>query len=303
MAQKLSDFFKGIQPTQYGFGSNFNFNPTTQTLPYTGQTFPGVTTTKSLAGSVPASFDTTKMTPGTNPEILKLFSTPGGMSKVPTTPAVAPAVAPTVPAQPPAPNPYINPSTGQPYSAQEIVTNLANKLPIGKPPVGDVPGYATDQMLQGPQTEQQVISTATDLNNARNDIITGTTDPYRVNQSGIVYSPAQLQAIRSAYAGIYDPVLKEVFAKLDAKEKERQAEIRKAETVFNTDEAIRQYNATTKLKADTPTVSETNAALEKMIWSWLSGDEAAAMTREEKVSKIMGWGADPKTFGFEFFQQ
>jgi hypothetical protein len=303
MAQKLSDFFKGIQPTQYGFGSNFNFNPTTQTLPYTGQTFPGVTTTKSLAGSVPASYDTTKMTPGTNPAITNIFSQPGGMSKVPTTPAVV--TNPVVPEKPVV-NPYVNPSTGQPYSAQEIVNNLANKLPIGSPPTGDIPGYATDQMLQGPQTEQQVISTATDLNNARNDIATGTTDPYRINQSGIVYSPEQLQAIRSAYAGVYDPVLKEVFGKLETKQKEMEAEAKRADTVFQTDEDIRRYNATTALHETAAELSQKEKDIqgEADYVAWLNNFTSTNKrdpTDQEKAAVMRAYGLKPSDYGIMDF--
>jgi hypothetical protein len=153
-----------------------------------------------------------------------------------------------------APPGYLNPATGKLYSAQEIVDNLAKKLPIGKPPVGDVPGFAGDQMTQGPQTERQIINTATDLNNARNDIATGTTDPYRVNESGVAYSPEQLNAIRSAYAGVYDPALKEVFAKLDEKQK-ADAKIAsdkewEAKQIFTTNENIRQWKATTGTKSE-----------------------------------------------------
>jgi len=79
---------------------------------------------------------------------------------------------------------------------------------------------------------------------------TGETDPYKAgNQSGIAYSPTELKAIENAYAGIYDPALNDVFTRLDAKQKE-DAQITKdkkdqADRILATDEAIRQWKATT----------------------------------------------------------
>jgi len=62
------------------------------------------------------------------------------------------------------------------------------------------------------------------MNNTRNDIATGTTDPYKVgNQSGIAYSPQELKAIENAYAGIYDPAINDVFSRLKEREDEEKA--------------------------------------------------------------------------------
>lgn len=146
---------------------------------------------------------------------------------------------------------FKDPKTGKVMTPQEYAVYLGNKVP------GSVTKYAGDAMLNPNQTSEQLTTTATNLNNARNDIATGTTDPYKVgNKSGIAYSPAQLKAIESAYAGIYDPALNDVFARLKTKQAEDQQAQDRADTVFATNEAIRKYNATVgankKTKDDEP---------------------------------------------------
>ncbi len=129
-------------------------------------------------------------------------------------------VAPT-PVTPSAPaaldySKYTDPATGKILSPQDYANMLASRVNGGS-----IPNYAGNALTQGPQTTPQLQSTATDLNNERNDIATGTTDPYAVaSKSGIAYSPNELSAIEKAYAGIYDPALKDVFSKLDAKAKQ-----------------------------------------------------------------------------------
>ncbi len=114
---------------------------------------------------------------------------------------------------------YTDPATGQVLSPQQYADMLAKKVTGGS-----IPAYAGDALTQGPQSTAQLTSTATDLNNQRNDIATGTADPYKAaSASGIAYSPSELAAIEKAYAGIYDPALKDVFAKLDKKQKEDAA--------------------------------------------------------------------------------
>ena len=158
-----------------------------------------------------------------------------------TTPSAASPIQPMVPAKPlfapvpkvqgasptqQPPSPYINPQTGQQYTPEEYANNLATKITLGKG-TGDIPQYAGDYL------------TAATLNNARNDIATGTTDPYKVgNQSGINYSPSELKAIESAYAGIYDPAINSALARLDENKK-------RADQIFATNESIRQWKATT----------------------------------------------------------
>ncbi len=138
----------------------------------------------------------------------------------PPAPVRAPASAPVVPTGQGAPaaldySKYTDPVTGQVMSPQQYADFLANKATGGS-----IPNYAGNSITQGPQTTPQLQSTATDLNNQRNDIATGTTDPYKVaSKSGIAFSPTELTAIEKAYAGIYDPALKDVQSKLDAKAK------------------------------------------------------------------------------------
>ena len=74
---------------------------------------------------------------------------------------------------------YINPATGVQYTPAEYADTVAAKLQQAQSGP-DIPNYAGNQLTEAPQTTDQLTSTATDLNNARNDIATGTTDPYKV---------------------------------------------------------------------------------------------------------------------------
>lgn len=138
-----------------------------------------------------------------------------------TPPAITPPpVAPPAPAPttPPARSKYINPATGSYFTPQEYANYVALKIPAGKG-TGDIPQYAGDAMTNPGESAAGLNTRATNLNNTRNDIATGTTDPYKVgNKSGIAYSPQELSAIEKAYAGIYDPALNDVFARLKTKE-------------------------------------------------------------------------------------
>ncbi len=99
------------------------------------------------------------------------------------------------------------------------------------------------------QTSADLTKRATDLNNARNDIATGTTDPYGVgNKSGIAYSPTELKAIENAYAGIYDPALNDVFSRLQEKKTLEAKQTSREDKIFATNESIRQWRATTGTK-------------------------------------------------------
>lgn len=207
------------------------FSTRTQTLPYGGGTF---------------------LTPV--PSQKPVVTAPPVQKPVVTAPVVQKPVfnQPTPPVQPvqteqpyQVPPQYINPKTGGLYTAQEIVDNMKKVMPQG-----DIPKYAGDTLVQGPQTTEQLTGTAAGLNNARNDIATGTTDPYKVaSASGVAYSPAEMRAIENAYAGIYDPAINSAYAKLEAKQKaDQEAIAQKREELLiklRTDEDIRQYNATT----------------------------------------------------------
>lgn len=158
--------------------------------------------------------------------------------------------APAAPSAPTVRSKYINPATGQDYATPEEYANaMAQRIPVSKA-TGDVGQYAGDALTNPNAGTANLTSQATNLNNARNDIATGTTDPYKVgNKSGIAYSPAELKAIENAYAGVYDPAIKDVFIRLaEQKKKDDQEDAKKME-IFRTDENIRQYNATTGINS------------------------------------------------------
>ena len=178
---------------------------------------------------------------------------PAGGAKITKPPVFTgiPAVAPQ-----PAPQPetvadwqdkYRDPKTGKVMTPKEYAIYLGNKIPKGS---GDVGQYAGDAMSNPNQTAGELNTTANNLNNARNDIATGTTDPYKVGaQSGIAYSPEELSAIEKAYAGVYDPALNDVFNRLKEKQTadaaEAKAKADREAQIFQTNENIRQWQATT----------------------------------------------------------
>lgn len=156
-------------------------------------------------GTGTSGFDVTRSLPNQG----GTYSVVGGTKT--TTPAVK------------TPNKYINPATGQFFTPDEYASNIAKKIPISKN-TGDVPKYAGDAVMNPDPSAEELGTTARNLNNARNDIASGETDPFKVGKdSGIAYSPAQLAAIEKAYAGIYDPALSEVFTKLEKKAKDDAA--------------------------------------------------------------------------------
>ncbi len=237
MAKELSisDIFKGYK---------------NQFLPK-NNLFPEATTTAPI-GPVP----TTQVT-RTLPNSGQTYQSP--VIAQPTAPVsqnTAPVVQPTPPVNS-APqaldySKYTDPATGKILSPQEYANMLASRVNGGS-----VPNYAGNALTQGPQTTAQLTSTATDLNNQRNDIATGTTDPYKAaSQSGIAYSPTELAAIEKAYAGIYDPALKDVFSKLDTKQKQDAADL---ENKNKLSQMAQQHQYDVQLK-QTPTAAEAASA-------------------------------------------
>jgi len=115
------------------------------------------------------------------------------------------------------PQQFINPKTGGLYTPEEYANNVASSLPGQR---GDIPQNAGDQFTQRNQTSEQLQSTAAGLNNTRNDIAVGETDPYKVGaESGAQYSPQELAAIEKAYSGVYDPAINTALAKLEKQQK------------------------------------------------------------------------------------
>jgi hypothetical protein len=141
---------------------------------------------------------------------------------------------------------YRDPKTGEVMSPEEWAISLGNKVPKGN---GEISNYAGNALSNPDQTANQLTTTATNLNNSRNDIATGTTDPYKVgSQSGIAYSPTELKAIEKAYAGIYDPALNDVFSRLKDKQVEDAKAQAREDKIFATNESIRLWKATTGTK-------------------------------------------------------
>lgn len=149
----------------------------------------------------------------------------------------SPAVTPTAKSTPPiATDPYAKyrDAQGNILTPQQYADNVFSKMPSKN---GDIPKFAGDAYTN--PNDPALAQKASVLNNTRNDIATGTTDPYKVaSKSGIAYTPAEMKAIESAYAGIYDPAIEGAKAKL-AQNQEQQKQI------FATNENIRQWRATT----------------------------------------------------------
>lgn len=121
---------------------------------------------------------------------------------------------------------YRDPKTGNIMTPQEYAVYIANKIPQSG--FGDITKYATDSYTNPDQTTKQLQGTAQDLNNARNDLAVGETTMFggsdkTAGGEKIMYSPTERAAIEKAYAGIYDPALKDVFSKLDVKQKQDAA--------------------------------------------------------------------------------
>jgi hypothetical protein len=141
----------------------------------------------------------------------------GGKPPVTTTPPAytQPTTAPASNIPSNIPKNYINPATGDFYTAKEIVANMAKNMPVSKGN-GDIGKYAGDVLM----------NQARGMNNARNDISVGQTDPYDITQGGkVVFSPQERTAIEKAYAGVYDPALNDVFSRLKAAEEQKAADL------------------------------------------------------------------------------
>lgn len=171
---------------------------------------------------------------GKAPVVQPKISTPSGGAPAPTKTTIPPA--------------WINPETGGFYTPEEIANNIAKSAPGAR--AGDVPKFAGDTLTQGPQTTEKLMMDAATLNNARNDIRVGETDPYKVgSESGIAYTPAELAAVEKAYAGIYDPAINSALAKLEAKQKEDEekrsldADLKKMAVQFEYDKRLKSIGS------------------------------------------------------------
>ncbi len=215
--KKLSDLFSFNPITNPGGGFNIA-NTTPATL-----TPNGATPNSLFGGPIPSAYAPTSMTaaPAFGP------TTPMAKS-LSTTYAPAPVVPPPV-----APVARATPIAARP--ATSLPTIQQTPTPAPTPAGSDIPAQwrRADGSIKTPEEIAAEVGSslksahsggdigrlAYALNNTRNDIAVGETDPYKVaSQSGIPYTAAELKAIEKSYAGIYDPALDSAFAKVKDKQ-------------------------------------------------------------------------------------
>ncbi len=220
MAISLKQIFNNItKPISAPAG----FSLKTVALPNSGGSYqtPIVSTVPnmSIAGSKPPVTNQ-NMSYNTKDGLAPSATNPLNNTQVPTAAAGGGTsiITPPPSTQSAIPPQWINPAGGL-YTPAEVAANIA-KAATTTTGQGDIPKYAGDQFTEGKQTTEQLQSTAAGLNNSRNDIAVGATDPYSVaSRSGIAYTPQELAAIEKAYAGVYDPAINSALAKLDISQK------------------------------------------------------------------------------------
>lgn len=240
-AKKLSDYLSGLfNPiTNPGGGFSVLAGPTT---PKTYQSLAGPVAPKtyqSLAGPVVpktyASLSSLAAPASTKPAAPVVAATP-----VAPPPVVTRSVVPTGPTGPAAPlfsgatgptapvgatggtgtaiPPQWLRADGTIKTAAEIAADVAKTLSAAHDN-GDVGTLALEQFGGNGQTTAEAEAEARRIGNTRNDIAVGATDPYKVaSESGIAYTPEELNAIEKAYAGVYDPALDTALAKVTDKQ-------------------------------------------------------------------------------------
>lgn len=185
----------------------------------------------SVPGSRPAAMPPVPKTTdgGSGP----LF-TGGGTQRVVTPP---PAQTPVVEKDPSVPQQWIKPD-GSFYTPDEIAEQIAGNIQQNRDIGGDIGNLSAQQFSPTPKTAEQLATEARNINNVRNDIAVGEIDPDNVaSGSGIAYTPAELDAIESARAGIYTPALDSAMSKLEQKRIEDDA-AREAATEKERDERL-----------------------------------------------------------------
>ncbi len=193
---------------------------------------------------------------------------------------VAPVQSPSIPESSPIPQQWMKPGGGI-YTPEEVAANIATKMTTSQGG-GDIGQLSRSEF--GPQkTAEELRADATNINNTRNDIAVGETDPYKVaSQSGIAYTPAELAAIEKSYAGIYDPAINTAFAKLEAKQKSDALE---AEFDMTLKKLAKTHDYDlAKMEKD----NEYKVALEKM--KMASDERKAAISAAAKVGTGVAGG-------------
>lgn len=149
---------------------------------------------------------------------------------------------------------------------------------------GDIPGY--NQFAYSQPTMEDALKTGNQLANTRNDIATGTTDPYGWGDTGETpFTFAELQAIQKAQAGIYDPAIEDAKAKYATASQDRQTamdqqfELLKMEKQFGYDMAVTNAKIAADKKASGEVISPYQA--ERSVRTLESVDEL--------MGKVSGW--------------
>ena len=234
----LSGMFSGQPPVSQAwkdFGSRFQVNPQSGQLGRkpvssgSGQTQPAQMPAPMGEGSQSRMASAPGMAPGMAPRMAPVPGMAPGMTPSPT-----PEAAPQVPSQ------WMKPD-GTFFTPDEVASNMASTLQQ-RSGGGDIGTIAGDNIVGGQKTTEQLETEARILQNTQGDIASGAEDPFGIaSDSGIAYSPQELQAIENAYAGIYDPAIEsarnKVMQRRSEEQEAKEAEIAtsKAETEFQND--------------------------------------------------------------------
>lgn len=112
----------------------------------------------------------------------------------------------------------INPATGRRYTPEERAKMMNPPTPQTS---GELGAYSYNSIVNPNPSVEDLTNQSRTLVNSRNDLATGTVDPYKIGaQSGIPYTAEELNAIEKAAAGMYDPAINSVLTKLEMKQKE-----------------------------------------------------------------------------------
>lgn len=137
-----------------------------------------------------------------------------GPSRAPVGPQGSTGAAPA--SQSPIPPQWLR-ADGTIKTPEEIANEVGGTLAAAHGQ-GDVGKLALEQFGTNGKSYEELQADARRIGNTRNDIAVGETDPYKVaKDSGVAYTPAELQAIEKAYAGIYDPALDTALSKAQSK--------------------------------------------------------------------------------------
>ncbi len=222
MATKLSDFYKPLVIPASG-----GLNLSALLSQYPNSTVPGAIAAAQPKPVVPPGANMSTVN-GPVAAPAPTFSQVAN-GKVPPPPVVtrSPSAAPVGPTgatgaapagQSPIPPHYLN-ADGTIKTPAQVAADVAGVLKttngqgdVGKLALGTFGGDAG-------KSSADLAAEARKIGNTRNDIAVGETDPYKVaSDSGIAYTPAELNAIEQAYAGVYDPSLDSALEKVKAKQ-------------------------------------------------------------------------------------